>query len=416
MKNDASYIQNLFADRIGGARFGSTGEIYKFEKIKRAKAAARRERPDVELIDMGVGEPDEMAFPAVVESLCAEAAKKENRGYADNGITEFKVAAAEYLRDVFGVEGIDPSTQINHAIGAKSALALIPLAFVNRSDVLAQTVPGYPVMATRARDLGADVVSLPINESNGFIPDLDSIDSERLERLKLLYLNYPNNPTGAMPNREFFEKVVRFATDHKVIVVHDAAYAALVYGRDRFSFLSIDGASDVGVEIHSFSKSHNMTGWRIGFLAGSELVVKGFAHVKDNADSGQFIPIQKAAIAAARDVTIIDRINAKYERRMKALVTTLRKVGFDAKMPAGSFFLYTKAPKATEGASGNIKFANAEEFSQWLILSHQISTVPWDDAGAYVRFSVTFEACDEREEKRIFDLIAERLSSESFVF
>ena len=163
-----SYIQSLFADRIGGTGFGKDTTIYKFEKIKRAKKAAMEANPDVALIDMGVGEPDEMAFPQVVTTLQEEAAKPENRGYADNGIPEFKEAAARYMKNVFGVEGIDPTTEVNHAIGSKPALAMFPLAFINPGDLMAQTVPGYPVTATHTKYLGGEVINLPLLAKNGF--------------------------------------------------------------------------------------------------------------------------------------------------------------------------------------------------------------------------------------------------------
>ncbi|MBF0170184.1 MAG: LL-diaminopimelate aminotransferase [Nitrospinae bacterium] len=408
-----SYIQNLFAERIGGSRFGKDTTIYKFEKIKRAKRAAMADNPGVELIDMGVGEPDEMAFPEVVKRLQDEAARPENRGYADNGIPEFKEAAARYLKNVFGVEGIDPVTEVNHAIGSKPALAMMPLAFINPGDAMAQTIPGYPVTATHTKYLGGQVVNLPITRENGFLPDLGLITDEQKAKLKLLYLNYPNNPTGAQATPAFYEKVVRFAADNNVVVIQDAPYAALTYGSKPLSFLSIDGAKEVGVEIHSLSKSYNMTGWRIAFVAGNALVVNAYATVKDNYDSGQFIAIQKAGITAMDNPWITEKITAKYERRMKMLVAALNKGGFDATMSAGSFFLYTKAPKAVEGGPS---FANAEEFSQWLIKEKLISTVPWDDAGAYVRFSVTFSAKDEADERRVMEEIGRRLTGLKLVF
>lgn len=410
----APYIQRLFAERIGGERFGLGTDIYKFEKIKRAKREAMAKNPGMELIDLGVGEPDEAADPSVVQTLAAEAGKRENRFYADNGIAEFKEAAARYLRDVFGVEDIDPETEVNHAIGSKSALAMLPLAFINPGDVAILPTPCYPVLGTHTKYLGGEVVYLPIHEGNRFLPDFDSLPAETLKRAKLLYLNYPNNPTGAGATREFFAKVVDFAKRHEIIVVHDAAYAALVFdGAEPLSFLSVPGAKDVGVELHSLSKSFNMTGWRIGFVAGNPLVVKAFATVKDNCDSGQFIAIQKAAVHALRQPDITRRIAEKYSRRHDLLVQTLRDVGFRASKPQGSFFLYTEAPAGVEGGP---EFATAEDFSQFLLREKLISTVPWDDAGHYVRFSVTFEAKDEADERRVMDEIRRRLSDCRFVF
>jgi LL-diaminopimelate aminotransferase len=408
-----SYIQKIFAERIGGARFGLENVIYKFEKIKRAKRAAMAANPGVELIDLGVGEPDEMAFAPVVTTLQQEAEKPENRGYSDNGIQEFKDAAVRYMKNVFGVDGLDPVTEVNHAIGSKPALAMMPVAFINPGDYMAQTVPGYPVTATHTKYLGGQIINLPITSANGFMPDLDSMPDSARERLKLLYINYPNNPTGAQATPKFYEKVIRFAADNKTVVVQDAAYAALTYGSKPLSFLSIDGAKDVGVEIHSLSKSYNMTGWRMAFVTGNQLVVKAFATVKDNCDSGQFIAIQKAAIAALDNPWITGKIVAKYERRLKLLVEALRAAGLDAKVPAGTFYLYVKAPS---GVEGGLSFPTAADFSQWMITEKLISTVPWDDAGAHVRFSVTFQSKGEADEQRVMGEIQRRLSGVKFVF
>ncbi|MBI2400729.1 MAG: aminotransferase class I/II-fold pyridoxal phosphate-dependent enzyme, partial [Deltaproteobacteria bacterium] len=254
------YIQGLFADRIGGSLFGKSQKIYKFEKIKRAKAEAKKNSPMTELLDFGVGEPDEMAFPLVVEALKLECAKPENRGYSDNGIAELKEAAARYLEKIYGVPGIDPVKEIIHSIGSKPALAMIPEAFINPGDGVLMTVPGYPIMATHTEWNGGRVVKLPLKEENGFLPDLDALTPDDLKGVKLLYINYPNNPTGAAATPEFFKKVVEFAKKNQIIVVHDAAYAALSFDSKPLSFLSVEGAKDVGIEIHSFSKAYNMTG------------------------------------------------------------------------------------------------------------------------------------------------------------
>lgn len=408
-----SYIQSLFADRIGGAMFGKEQKIYKFEKIKRAKRAALAAHPGAELIDFGVGEPDEMAFPGVVQALQHEAEKPENRGYADNGIQEFKEAAVRYLRKVYGVTGINPDTEVLHGIGSKPVLALFPAAFINPGDVMLMTAPGYPIMATHTRWYGGEVVNLPLLEENGFLPDLDGIAPDITKRAKLLYLNYPNNPTGAGATTAFFDHVVKFAKENTIIVVHDAAYAALMYGSKPFSFLSVPGAKDVGVEIHSLSKAFNMTGWRLAFVAGNERVIAGYGNVKDNYDSGQFKAIQKAGVYALDHPEITGEITAKYERRLRAMSGVLAEMGFNAKMPAGTFYLYVRMPK---GVKGGRRFANAEEFSEFLITEKLISTVPWDDAGSYIRFSATFESKGREDEERVLGEFRKRMSGLQFEF
>lgn len=411
------YIQGLFAERIGGKLYGKGTDIYKFEKIKRAKRAALAANPAAELIDMGVGEPDEMAFGDCVDALCQAARDRENRGYADNGAMPFKEAAARWMKNVCGVETIDPAKQIVHSIGSKAALTILPACFINPGDVALMTTPGYPVFGTHARYYGGEVFNLPLLEKNNFLPDLGSVPPEKLRRAKTLVLNYPNNPTGASATPQFFADVVAFAKKHELVVIHDAAYAGLVFEGESLSFLSTPGAIDVGVELHSMSKAFNMTGWRLGFVAGNPLIVKAYADVKDNSDSGQFLAIQQACAYALDHPQITRKIAAKYSRRMNALVEVLNRHGFGAKKPRGSFFLYVRAPKAaTQSGGGRVAFENAESFSQWMIAEKLISTVPWDDAGAYVRFSVTFIAKDENDEKRVLGEIDRRLSGSRFEF
>ncbi len=411
----SSHIQNLFAERIGGSRYGLDTAIYKFEKIKRAKKAAKEARPDMELFDLGVGEPDEMAFPEVVEVLGTEARKAENRGYADNGGTVLRRAAAEYMQKVCGVT-LDPDSQILHSIGSKAALSILPAAFINPGDVVLMTTPGYPVFGTHAKYYGGIVHNLPLTEANHFLPDLDSIPAVILEKAKVLVLNYPNNPTGAGATPEFFARVVEFAKRHRLVVIHDAAYAALVFEGRPLSFLATPGAMEVGIELHSTSKTFNMTGWRCGFVAGNELIVKAYGDVKDNTDSGQFLAVQHAAAHAFRNPRITEKISAKYSRRMDLLVPALQGLGFPAAKPAGSFFVYVRAPKSATNGSAIHEFQTAEDFSQWLIREHLISTVPWDDAGRYVRFSVTFSASGEEEETRAVRTLVERLQPFHFEF
>jgi LL-diaminopimelate aminotransferase len=411
------YIQNLFADRIGGRQYGKGTEIYKFEKIKRAKRAALAAHPGVELIDMGVGEPDAPAFPQSIDALCAAARDPENRGYADNGGIPYKEAAARWMKNVCGVDGIDSATQVVHSIGSKAALTLLPACFINPGDVALMTTPGYPVFGTHSKYYGGEVHNLPLFEKNNFLPDLSSIPADKLNRAKTLVLNYPNNPTGASATPQFFADVVAFAKKHNIIVLHDAAYAALVFEGKPLSFLATRGAIDVGVELHSMSKGFNMTGWRLGFVVGNPLIVKAYADVKDNSDSGQFLAIQQACAWSLDHPEITKQIAAKYSRRMDGLVAVLNKHGFGARKPKGSFFLYVRAPRAATTSTGQrTAFEKAESFGQWMITEKLISTVPWDDAGAYVRFSVTFVARDEADEKRVLGEIDKRLSGTQFEF
>ncbi len=414
--SDESYIQQLFAERIGGVNYGKSTAIYKFEKIKRAKAAAKAEKPDVALIDMGVGEPDEMAFPEVVAALTEAANDPANRGYADNGGADFKTAVAAYMDKVFGVK-LDPSKEVLHSIGSKAALSILPACFVNPGEYVLMTTPGYPVFGTHAKYFGGEVFNYQLTAANNFLPDLDSCPADILAKAKVLVINYPNNPTGASATREFFEKVVAFAKKHSLVVLQDAAYSALIFEGQPISILQVEGGKDVAVELHSLSKGFNMTGWRLGWVCGNELIVKAYGDVKDNSDSGQFLAIQKAGVAALANPGITEEIAAKYSRRMDLLVEVLKAAGFDAKKPKGSFFLYTAAPKAAVKPDGTkVEFADGEAFSQFLIRELLISTVPWDDAGHFVRFSVTFAAKGEAAEKEVIAEIGKRLADYQFGF
>jgi LL-diaminopimelate aminotransferase len=407
-----SYIQQLFADRIGGAQYGQGTAIYKFEKIKRAKRQALAEHPERQLIDFGIGENDEPAPASIRAVLAREMERPENRGYADNGIMEFKQAAARFMHRNFGVE-LDPARQVNHCIGSKSALAMLPAALINPGDVTLMTVPGYPVAGTHTRYLGGTVYNLPLRPQHGFLPDLAAVPPDVLQRAKLLVLCYPNSPTGRAATAEFYRRVIDFARQHQLVVVQDAAHVMLSYDAPPLSFLSVPGALEVGVEVHSLSKGFHMIGWRLGWVCGHERIVQAFADIKDNTDSGQFIAIQKAGAAALDDPEIPRRVREKYRRRLEKLVQVLSRLGFSCSLPGGTYFLYTPAPR---GVAGGPSFETAEAASQFLITEHSICTVPWDDAGAYLRFSVTYEAADEAGEDALMAATEQRLAQLALQF
>jgi len=406
------YFQQLFAERIGGANYGKSTDIYKFEKIKRAKRKALADYPDRQLLDFGIGENDDMADESVRYVMAQEINKLENRGYADNGCLEFKQAVARFMAREFGV-ALDPATEINHAIGSKPALAMLPQCLINPGDVTLMTVPGYPVAGTHTKYCGGEVYRLPLSAERDFYPDLDGIPADVLQRAKLLVLNYPNSPTGQVATLAFYEKVVEFAKRNHIVVVQDAAHVMFTFRGKPLSFLQTPGAREVGVEVHSLSKGWNMIGWRMGWVCGHPLIVRAFSDVKDNSDSGQFLATQKAAAAALDNPDIPQIARKKYHRRLRKLVDTLTPYGFDAKVPGGSYFLYTAAPK---GLHDGRAFANAEEVSQYLITDRSICTVPWDDAGAFLRFSVTYLAETERDEDDLMAELTARLSEIDFVF
>jgi len=406
------YFQQLFAERIGGVNYGKGTDIYKFEKIKRAKRKALADHPERQLLDFGIGENDEMAPLTVRQRMADEIGRPENRGYADNGIAAFKEAVARFMQRNFGV-ALDPVTEVNHCIGSKPALAMLPACFINPGDVTLMTVPGYPVAGTHTQYYGGSVYKLPLRAENDFLPDLKSIPAEIRQRAKLLVLNYPNSPTGKVATRAFYEEVIEFAESNQIVIVQDAAHILLTFSGQPLSFLSVPGAKDVGVEVHSLSKGFNMIGWRLGWVCGHERIVRALADVKDNSDSGQFIAIQKAGITALDDDSIPVQIREKYRRRMTKLVDAMSRCGFVCRMPGGSYFLYTRSPRGVEDGP---EFPTAEAASQYLITQHSIVTVPWDDAGPFLRFSVTYEAADEAAEDALMAETVRRLTSIRLVF
>ncbi|MEX2092832.1 MAG: LL-diaminopimelate aminotransferase [Pirellulales bacterium] len=394
------YFQSLFAERIGGAMFGKGTSIYKFEKIKRAKRKALADHPERKLLDFGIGENDSMAPESIRRVMAEEINKPENRGYADNGPAAFKEAVARLMQREFGV-ALDPATEVNHCIGSKTALSILPACFINPGDVTLMTVPGYPVAGTHTTFYGGVVYKLPLLAENDFFPDLDAIPADVARKAKLLVLCYPNSPTGKTATPEFYARAIAFAKKHEIVIIQDAAHGMLSFDREPNSFLAVPGARDVGVEVHSLSKGYDMIGWRIGWVCGNERIVRAFADTKDNFDSGQFMAIQQAAAAALDDPEIPRRTRAKYRRRMEKLVATLGRCGFKCEMPGGTYFLYTPSPKgfANGGPGGGpVNFEDAEGASQYFITEQSICTVPWDDAGAFLRFSVTYEAPNEKAE------------------
>ncbi len=315
--NADPYFQELFAERIGGAKYGKGNEIYKFEKIKRAKRKALADFPNRELLDFGIGENDSMANEVVRARMSKEIQLPENRGYADNGVVDLKNAVAKFMDREFGVT-LDPSTQVNHCIGSKTALSMLPACFINPGDITMMTVPGYPVAGTHTRYYGGTVYRLPLLAENNFYPDFSNISDDVWARTKLLVLNYPNSPTGQVATREFYESVIELAKRHKFVVVQDAAHILLTFRGEPFSFLEVPGAMDVGVEVHSMSKGFDMIGWRIGWVCGNAKIVQAFADVKDNCDSGQFAAIQKAACTALEPRRFLKGFEASIEDDRKS--------------------------------------------------------------------------------------------------
>ena len=320
-----------------------------------------------------------------------EARKPENRGYADNGDAVLKQAAARYMERVCGVKGINPETEVLHSIGSKAALSILPAALINPGDYVLMTTPGYPVFGTHAKYYGGLVHNLPLTERKQFSARPDSIPADVLEKAKVLVINYPNNPTGASATPEFFAqgRGVREEAQHRR---HPRRRLCRAGVRRQAAQLSRHpGAKEVGIELHSTSKTFNMTGWRCGFVAGNELLVKAYGDVKDNTDSGQFLAIQHAVGVLLRSSGNYgeDRGQIFAAHGLRWSMFSTRRVRRE-KAEGLVFPLRQSAESRRQERRRAIEFKNAEEVSQWLITEKLISTVPWDDAGAYLRFSVTF--------------------------
>lgn len=401
-------VQKLFAQRIGGEKFGKVQQTFKFTLINNAKMEFIAKNPSVKVIDMGVGEPEELPSEDIIEALYKEALVKENRIYPCNGILEFQEAAARYLARDFSID-LDPKTELMHCVGTKTALAQIPLGFVNPGDAVIATTPGYPVLPRVAEWLGARMINLPLEAKNNFLPDPTIFEETvKKERPKLVLLNYPNNPTGGVATREFFERVVGLAHQHSFLIVQDAAYADYVYQGEFVSPLHIPGGKDVTLELYSLSKSYNMQGYRMGFVAGGAPLVKAFSLVKDNTDNGQFIAIQKAGIFAMdKCQKFLASNREKYGRRLNRAAAILRKAGIEAQPSAGTFYLYVQVPKSFRGQS----IENAQQMADLLITRYGLITVPWEEAGPCLRFSMTFEVGnkDFATEDEVFEALENRL-------
>jgi LL-diaminopimelate aminotransferase len=323
---------------------------YLFAEIDRLKrqVAAR----GVDLINLGIGDPDTPTPPHVVARLREAADNPANHRYPDyEGLLSFRQAAAAWMQARYGV-ALDPVTEVVSLIGSKEGVANMAVAFVDPGDIVLVPDPGYPVYHIGTSFNGGTTHRLPLRRENGFLPDLAAIPTEVARRAKLLWLNYPNNPTAAVAPRAFFADAIRFAERHNVIVCHDAAYAEIYFGERPPSILEIPGAREVAIEFHSLSKTFNMTGWRVGFAVGHPELVAGLGKVKTNVDSGVFQSVQEAAIAAlSGDYGFVDRLRTMYRERRDVLVAGLKDVGLPCDVPGGTFYVWVPVPRGTTAAA-----------------------------------------------------------------
>lgn len=327
---------------------------YLFVEISR-KIAERKARGE-DVVSFGIGDPDIPTPPHIIERLCKEAHEPANQRYPESeGLPELRKAIAGWYEKRFGVS-LDPEKEVAPLIGSKEGIAHIALCLLNPGDTALITDPGYPVYSIGTNLVGGRPYYLPINSKNNYLPDLKRIPENVLQKTKVLWLNYPNNPTGATADLEFFNQAVEFAKKYNICICHDGPYSEVAFdGYKPVSFLQANGAKEVGIEFHSFSKTYNMTGWRIGMAVGNAEVINALKIMKSNLDSGIPQAIQYAAIEALNGPQdCIKEHNDIYQRRRDLIVDTLNKMGLEAKPPKASLYVWAKVPNGFT----SVEFAN----------------------------------------------------------
>jgi len=375
---------------------------YFFAEMDRTKA--RLLRNGVDLIDLGVGDPDTPTPEPIVRELCRQAPQPANHRYpAYEGSVEFRQAICQYYASRFGVS-LDPEREAIGLIGSKEGLSHLVWAFVDPGDCVLVPDPAYPVYAVQTLLSGGSPYHMPLLSENDFLPDFDAIPPDVLSRARLMFLNYPNNPTSAVCSLDFFRKAVEFAREHGMLICHDAAYIEMSYdGFAAPSILQVDGAREVAVETYSWSKPFNMTGWRIAAMLGSGRAISALRVIKTNTDSGQFTAVQMAAALALRDEpgAFIMAMNSMYSKRRDALIKGLERAGLDPVMPHGTFYVWCPVPVGEDSSS----------FSALLLKEAHVIVAPGSAYGArgegYVRFALTVdEARLEEAASRIGGVLA----------
>jgi LL-diaminopimelate aminotransferase len=371
---------------------------YLFVEISRKIAEKRAQGLDV--ISLGIGDPDIPTPSHIIERLCQAAQDPQNHRYPESeGLPEFRHNIAQWYKSRFGVT-LDPDREVLPLIGAKDGIGHIALCFIDPGDIALVPDPGYPVYSIGTMFAGGSSYYMPLIEDNDFLPDLDSIPADIAQKAKVLWINYPNNPTAAVAELEYFERVVAFANKYDVAICHDGPYTEVAFdGYHPVSFLEAAGAKDVGVEIHSLSKSYNMTGWRVGMAVGNAEIIDALRRVKSNLDSGIPQAIQYAAMEALMGPQdCVTEHNKIYQRRRDRLLQTLNQIGLKAKPPCASLYIWARVPDGY----------NSIEFATTLLDEAGVVVTPGVGYGkhgeGYIRLSLTIP--DERLEEAMVRLIA----------
>jgi LL-diaminopimelate aminotransferase len=306
----------------------------------------------IDIIDLGVGDPDIPTPEPIVKAMQKAVEKPEHHRYPSyEGMLSFRSAVADFYKRRFGVS-LDPHKEILALIGSKEGIAHFPLAFINPGDVVLCPDPAYPVYKIGTIFAGGVPYTLPLKEEHHFLPDFKSVPGEVLRKAKLIWVNYPNNPTSAVATESFYRELIQWAKEHNIIVASDLAYSEIYFGEEKpISILQIEGAKDIAIEFHSLSKTYNMTGWRIGMAVGNEELISGLGKVKTNVDSGQFQAIQEAAITALNlPESEVQKIRDIYKQRREVMVKALESVGLEVYNSSATFYLWVKVPKGLTSA------------------------------------------------------------------
>ena len=323
---------------------------YFYVEINKKIAEKRAKGEDI--ITFAIGDPDMPTPPHIIDRLCQAAQDPANHRYPETeGLPELRQAIAGWYKKRFGVS-LDANSEVLPLIGAKEGIAHIALCFIDPGDTALVPDPGYPVYSISTILAGGEPYYMPLLDQNGFLPDLDAIPDDVLKKARLLWINYPNNPTGAVADLDFFNKVVEFARQHDLAICHDGPYSEVAFdGYQPVSFMQADGSKEAGVEFHSLSKTYNMTGWRVGMVVGNAEIIDALKRVKSNLDSGIPQAIQYAAIEALTgDQDCIQKHNAVYQRRRDLVVDVLNSIGLEAKPPKAGLYVWAKVPQGYTSA------------------------------------------------------------------
>jgi LL-diaminopimelate aminotransferase len=366
--------------------------IYGSEKIRRMTSSIFQEVVDrkqeamlkgKDVIDLSIGSPDFPPPPFVVDTLVEYSKDPGKYGYTLKGISEFNEAVKYFYKQRYSVE-LDDKSEVLQLMGSQDGLAHLATAIIDPGDYVLVPDPGYPIYEASVTIAGGHIYPMPLLEENKFLPQLQELPVEVLQKTKMMILSYPGNPVTALADRQFFKEVVEFAKVHNILVVHDFAYSELIYdGNPQISFLSVPGAKEVGVEFNSLSKTFNMAGCRIGYVAGNSQVIDILASFKSHIDYGIFYPIQKAAIAAlTSDFSFLEGQLNQYQSRRDALVSGFRNSGWEVANSPATMFVWAKIPAGWK----------SREFAFKLIDEEGIAVVPGDAFGkqgeGYVRIAM----------------------------